>query len=169
MYAPSSDVTAVPDPNHPDRVSRRLMGTLVASPFLSTDPELPGSSDENARQACFFVFPDLSCRQNGLYRLRFTLMKIPIHNLSEGGLGSIAGIVDSDVFEVFSARDFPGMRASTVLTKELKKQGATVSVKKGKGWGGGQKRGSSNSERSGSEGSGGDHAPNPTARMRKRG
>lgn len=138
-YASASDVTAVPDPNQSNRVSRRLMGTLVASPFVGTDPEAPGSSDENARLGCFFIFPDLSCRQNGRYKLRFTLMKVSMPSMGEGGQGSIAGSIDSDEFEVFSAKDFPGMRASTTLTKELKRQGATVSVKKGKGQ---RKRGS---------------------------
>ena len=147
-YPPTSDVTAVPDPNQSNRVSRRLMGTLVASPFVGNDPEAPQSSDDNARLGCFFVFPDLSCRQNGHYRLRFTLMKVSMPNSSEDGQGSIAGSIDSDVFEVFSAKDFPGMRASTALTKELKRQGATVSVKKGKGQ---RKRGGSGSDKSSSD------------------
>ena len=144
-----TDVTMVQDPNQGNRQSRRLMGTLVSSPFVGTDPDAPESSDENARIGCFFVFPDLSCRQNGLYRLRFTLMKVNIPDMSsEGGQGSVLCSVDSSTFEVFSAKDFPGMRASTALTKELKRQGATVSVKKGKGQ---RKRGSSISDGSGDD------------------
>lgn len=144
-FASMSDVTAVPDPNQSNRVSRRLMGTLVASPFVGKDPEAVETGNENSRLGCFFIFPDLSCRQNGTYRLRFTLMKVSMPMMTEDGQGSIAGSVDSETFEVFSAKDFPGMRASTTLTKELKRQGATVSVKKGKGQ---KKRGSSVSERS---------------------
>lgn len=163
-YSSTSDVTAVPDPNQSNRVSRRLMGTLVASPFVGTDPEAPDSSNKNARLGCFFVFPDLSCRQNGHYRLRFTLMKVNMPNMTENGQGSIAGSFDSDMFEVFSAKDFPGMRASTALTKELKRQGATVSVKKGKSQ---RKRGSSVSERSSDEGSDGEIEA-PKQRQRKK-
>lgn len=163
-HASASDVTAVPDPNQSNRVSRRLMGTLVASPFVGLDPEVPGSSNQNARLGCFFVFPDLSCRQNGRYKLRFTLMKVSMPNMTEGGQGSIAGSIDSEEFEVFSAKDFPGMRASTALTKELKRQGATVSVKKGKGQ---RKRGGSVSERSSDEGSDGP-VEVPKQRQRKR-
>lgn len=107
------------------------MGTLVASPFVGIDPDAPASNDANARLGCFFIFPDLSCRQNGLYRLRFTLMKVNVEMTPTGGRSSIIGAVESNVFEVFSAKDFPGMRASTALTKELKRQGAAVSVKKG--------------------------------------
>lgn len=126
-----ADVTTVTDPNDANKLSRRLMGTLVASPFIGTDPDAPASPHPNARLGCFFIFPDLSCRQNGCYRLRFTLMKVNVELTPTGGQSSIVGAVESDVFEVFSAKDFPGMRASTRLTKELKMQGAAVSVKKG--------------------------------------
>lgn len=130
------------------------MGTLVASPFIGTDPEAPPSADSNARLGCFFIFPDLSCRQNGVYRLRFTLMKVNVEMIPTGGRSSMVGTVESDVFEVFSAKDFPGMRASTALTKELKRQGATVSVKKGNEAKAGKKvkkRGSTTSDRSASD------------------
>ena len=153
--ASTADVTTVADPNNANKLSRRLMGTLVASPFIGIDPDAPASSDANSRLGCFFVFPDLSCRQNGFYRLRFTLMKVNVEMTPTGGRSSIVGTVESDVFEVFSAKDFPGMRASTALTKELKRQGAAVSVKKGneaKAGKKGKKRGSSISK-SGSDAS----------------
>jgi hypothetical protein len=35
------------------------------------------------------------------------------------------------VFQVYNAKDFSGMRASTELTKRLKHQGCLISVKKG--------------------------------------
>lgn len=130
-YEEGQDVTAIPEPNNTERITRRLTGTLVASPFTGTDLDAPASRDDNARLGCFFVFPDLSCRQVGRYRLRFQIMKIGPEMLAVGGRTSIVRSVESDVFEVFSAKDFPGMRASTALTKDLKRQGAAVSVKKG--------------------------------------
>ncbi|KAG8531446.1 uncharacterized protein KY384_003075 [Bacidia gigantensis] len=130
---PSADVTTVPDPHSADRVTRRLMGTLVYSPFVGTDPDFATSGTQAANVGVFFIFSDLSCRQNGLYRLRFTLMKVPVGpDLSEATPGSVRGSIDSDVFEVFSAKDFPGMRESSRLIKDLKRQGASVSVRKGK-------------------------------------
>jgi len=150
------------------------MGTLVASPFVCADPDIPplklskqedggktrkssttsslSSIGDNSRISTFFIFPDLSCRQNGLYRLRFTLMNLPLPNMHRDGSneGRTIECVDSDVFEVYSAKDFPGMRPSTRLTKELKRMGAAVSVKKGKGFGGGGKRESGESVESGS-------------------
>ncbi|KAL8662905.1 MAG: hypothetical protein Q9202_004327 [Teloschistes flavicans] len=127
-----SDVTALREPHDPQKTSRRLMGGLVASPFVGIDPNVPSSHVENARLGCFFIFPDLSCRQTGLYRLRFTLMQLN-HAITQPGNAANLTIssIDSNMFEVFSAKDFPGMKASTDLIKELKRQGAAVSVKKG--------------------------------------
>ncbi|KAI4204808.1 MAG: hypothetical protein LQ350_000874 [Teloschistes chrysophthalmus] len=127
-----SDVTALQEPHDQQRTSRRLMGGLVVSPFVGTDPNVPNSQIENARLGCFFIFPDLSCRQTGLYRLRFTLMQLGAAITQQGSVANLTtSSVETNVFEVFSAKDFPGMKASTELIKELKRQGATVSVKKG--------------------------------------
>ncbi|KAI4162166.1 MAG: hypothetical protein LQ342_004185 [Letrouitia transgressa] len=151
------DVTTIQDPHDAKKMSRRLMGTLVASPFIGTDPSALPSGVGNARLGCFFIFPDLSCRQSGHYRLRFTLMQVNLGILPTGSSSNLTvGLVESEIFEVFSAKDFPGMRPSTALTKELKRQGAAVSVKKGnepKPAKKGQKRDSSISEENASEGS----------------
>lgn len=37
----------------------------------------------------------------------------------------------SEPFQVYAAKDFPGMKPSTELTKRLKEQGCLISVKKG--------------------------------------
>lgn len=115
------DETAIPGQDR--RVTRRLMGTLVASPFVGTD--------ENDQRGCFFCFPDLSCRTHGRYRLRFVLMRIEMGHVRPGGYMPILTSTMSDVFTVYTAKNFPGMRASTALTKALKRQGCAISVKKG--------------------------------------
>lgn len=129
--SPLQDVTAVPDPNGTGRLTRKLTGTLVASPFSGTDLEAPPSRNENAKLSCFFIFSDLSCRQVGRYRLKFTIMKLGPQMLVPGGHTPAIRAVETADFEVFSAKDFPGMRASTALIRDLKRQGASVSVKKG--------------------------------------
>ncbi|SPO04543.1 uncharacterized protein DNG_07228 [Cephalotrichum gorgonifer] len=106
------------------RQQRRLMGTLVASPFVGID--------ENGEEGCFFCFPDLSCRTPGVFRLKFALVVIdPIASTQSGKKFPIQAQVMSDVFTVFNAKDFPGMQASTPLTKRLKEQGCLISIKKG--------------------------------------
>ena len=126
----AQDVTSVSDPNNPSRKSRRLMGSVVSSPFVGVDPDIPETGAKNARLAAFFIFHDLSCRQNGTYRLKFAYMRVDAMN-APGEKLAILAEATSDPFEVYSAKDFPGMRPSTNLTKELKRQGASVQVKKG--------------------------------------
>lgn len=105
------------------RQQRRLMGTLVASPFVGRD--------ENGEEGCFFCFPDLSCRTTGRYRLKFILVVIDPTNSGPGTKAPFAGSVLSNVVQVYAAKDFPGMLASTPLTRRLKEQGCLISVKKG--------------------------------------
>ncbi|KAF2718220.1 hypothetical protein K431DRAFT_287845 [Polychaeton citri CBS 116435] len=112
------------EPQHPDMQSmRRLMGTLVASPYTA--------KDENGVAGTFFVFPDLSCRSPGKFRLHFTMMRIDPTNMSLGAVHSSVATATSDVFCVYTAKDFPGMRPSSALLKSLRHQGLSVGIKKG--------------------------------------
>lgn len=103
--------------------SRRLMGTLVASPY--------GAKDENGRAGTFFVFSDLSCRNPGKYRLKFTLIRLDATCMLPGTKHPTVAHITTDVFSVYTAKDFPGMRASSALLIALRKQGLNVGVKKG--------------------------------------
>lgn len=99
------------------------MGTLVASPYQA--------KDEHGIAGTFFVFPDLSCRSPGKYRLKFRLLRVDTGNMQVGAThGNVASIM-TDVFNVYTAKDFPGMRASSGLLKALRRQGLNVGVKKG--------------------------------------
>lgn len=115
------DCSAMPEDY---RQQRRLMGTLVSSPFVA--------GDEKGEEGCFFCFPDLSCRTPGSFRLKFALVVIdPMASTQPGMKFPIVAQVMSDVFTVYNAKDFPGMQASTPLTKRLKEQGCLISIKKG--------------------------------------
>ncbi|KAI1346876.1 hypothetical protein F5Y01DRAFT_261556 [Xylaria sp. FL0043] len=117
--AGDQDLSSMPEDY---RTQRRLMGTVVSSPFAG--------NDENDEYGCFFCFPDLSCRTPGSFRLQFSFMVLdPLS--SPGHRTPVAAIVMSDVFTVYNAKDFPGMKASTALTKRLKEQGCLISIKKG--------------------------------------
>ncbi|KAK6543904.1 hypothetical protein TWF694_000624 [Orbilia ellipsospora] len=105
------------------RLTRRLMGTLVSSPFIG--------QDENNEDGTFFCFPDLSCRQHGKFRLKFVLMCLDPMGGEQSSFTPVTTEIMSDVFTVYTAKEFPGMRPSTDLTKALKRQGCAISVKKG--------------------------------------
>ncbi|KAL2143880.1 hypothetical protein VTI28DRAFT_9949 [Corynascus sepedonium] len=105
------------------RQQRRLMGTLVASPFVGLD--------EKGEEGCFFCFPDLSCRTPGVFRLKFALVVLDPARMCSGDRSAIVATAMSESFQVYNAKDFPGMQASTLLTKRLKEQGCLISIKKG--------------------------------------
>ncbi|KAI1104646.1 velvet factor-domain-containing protein [Jackrogersella minutella] len=104
------------------RQQRRLMGTIVSSPFVGLD--------EKNEEGCFFCFPDLSCRTPGTFRLRFSLVVLDPNSVP-GSRTPVCAVAMSEIFTVYNAKDFPGMRASTALTKRLKEQGCLISIKKG--------------------------------------
>jgi hypothetical protein len=121
--ANQEDETQAPVNNADMQSTRRLMGTLVASPYQA--------KDERGVAGTFFVFPDLSCRAPGRYRLHMKLLRIDPFNMQQGAIhGTVASVI-TDVFSVFTAKDFPGMRASSALLKALRRQGLNVGVKKG--------------------------------------
>ncbi|KAI4141777.1 MAG: hypothetical protein LQ341_003433, partial [Variospora aurantia] len=126
------DVTQAQDSRDPQRVTRGLTGDIMASPFVGIDPAAPVSNTENARLGCFFIFSDMSCRHCGRFRLQFKLVNHAVEGLPTGSRNSILGLVESDPFEVFPAKDFPGMKPSTALMKDLKRQGASVKIKEGR-------------------------------------
>ncbi|KAI1268285.1 hypothetical protein F5Y18DRAFT_222931 [Xylariaceae sp. FL1019] len=117
--AGDQDVSSMPEDF---RTQRRLMGTVVSSPFVGLD--------ENDEQGCFFCFPDLSCRTPGSFRLNFSFVVLSPRSVP-GNSTPVAAVVMSEIFTVYNAKDFPGMRASTALTRRLKEQGCLISIKKG--------------------------------------
>ncbi|KAK0646294.1 velvet factor-domain-containing protein [Cercophora newfieldiana] len=116
----SKDMSSMPEDF---RQQRRLMGTLVASPFVGLD--------EKNEEGTFFCFPDLSCRTPGTFRLKFALVVLDPKRMIMGEKSPIVATAMSDPFQVYNAKDFPGMQASTALTKRLKEQGCLISIKKG--------------------------------------
>ena len=74
------------------------MGTLVASAAKARN--------QNGQPGIFFAFPDLSCRNYGRYRLRFTLMILDTISSVPGTAFPIVATTMSQVFEVYSAKDF---------------------------------------------------------------
>ena len=120
--ATNTDDSAMPGSSD-KRQQRRLMGTLVSSPFVGLD--------EHDVEGCFFTFPDLSVRTPGTYCLKFSLVILDPGNMGPGSKVPIRTTVKSEIFNVYNAKDFGGMRPSTELTKRLKHQGCLIQVKKG--------------------------------------
>ncbi|KAI9591322.1 velvet factor [Syncephalis fuscata] len=72
----------------------------------------------------FFVFPDLSVRTEGSYRLKFSLFEIV------SGKVYHCRSIYSNPFIVYSAKRFPGMEESTFLSRSFADQGLKIRIRK---------------------------------------
>ncbi|KAG0030872.1 hypothetical protein BGZ81_002089 [Podila clonocystis] len=119
------NMIATPGQSDPPKLTRILMGSLVVSPILLNNPEgVPG---------WYFSFPDLSIRTEGVYTLKFSLMRFGSFDfLSEEDGQQASTLVaeeTSEPFTVFSAKKFPGMTESTELSKAFAKQGLKIPIR----------------------------------------
>ncbi|KAI9143962.1 velvet factor-domain-containing protein [Paraphysoderma sedebokerense] len=106
--------------HHLPTYTRLLMGSLVSS--------LHRLSDTSSQYGDFFIFHDLSIRQEGRFRLKFSLMNLA-HTNETNSVGKVLTEVFSDVVTVYSAKRFPGMTESTELSKCFARQGVKIPVR----------------------------------------
>ncbi|KAL4739601.1 velvet factor-domain-containing protein [Aspergillus similis] len=143
-----------------------LSGKAFVSPFFvdeepdpNTAPSHPSSTKDSTYEAnprtvthkfrnrllpkppaCFFIFSDLSVRTAGLYRLQFRLMNWG--SIEDTGQSKpILAEVWSEPFRVYAAKDFPGMRDSSLFTLRLKELGFVELKTRGQGMGKGRRVG----------------------------
>ncbi|KAK5113853.1 hypothetical protein LTR62_003237 [Meristemomyces frigidus] len=81
--------------------------------------------DTDNRDGGFFVFGDISIKQLGKYRLRFNLF----NNDRSGDVQFITS-VESAPFTVFTQKEFPGIRESSVLSRTFSDQGVRLRLRK---------------------------------------
>jgi hypothetical protein len=119
--------------NDPARLTV-LTGTPVAGMVYLDRPD----------QAGYFIFPDLSVRHEGKYRLGFSLyeeLKDPkdADQLDEAAAAAAAQgeaqithrlEVKSQPFTVYSAKKFPGLASSTQLSRTVADQGCRVRIRR---------------------------------------
>ncbi|KAJ2582894.1 hypothetical protein GGH95_001288, partial [Coemansia sp. RSA 1836] len=80
-------------------------------------------------RGCYFVFPNLSIRLEGRYRLRFTLIKLPSMMDDNAMFPASIDSVFTDPFDVYSIKTFPGMIESTPLSRTLAMQGLKIPIR----------------------------------------
>ncbi|CAI2165888.1 6927_t:CDS:2 [Funneliformis geosporum] len=99
-----------------DGKTRSTTGSVVSSLYHLKDID---NSD-----AGFFVFPDLSVRMEGTYRLKLSLFEIIGREVYH------CKSIFSDIFIVYSAKRFPGMEESTFLSRSFADQGLKIRIRK---------------------------------------
>ncbi|KIW18284.1 hypothetical protein PV08_02572 [Exophiala spinifera] len=133
----------------------------IAAGKMHTPPSIPVLSGvavasaaylEKPTPAAYFIFPDLSVRHEGWYRLKFSLfegikhqcdadVENPFIRTSQGSEdGGSAPVrhecmanrleVQTVPFQVYSAKKFPGLSSSTALSKTVSEQGCRVRIRR---------------------------------------
>jgi hypothetical protein len=129
-------------------------GQPVTSPVLTGVPVAGMAYLDRPKQAGYFIFPDLSVRHEGHYRLSFNLFEEikdpkdedatpampqpneqPLMSQSSTTSGpqsflNFRLLVRSRPFQVFSAKKFPGLCESTQLSRMVAEQGCRVRIRR---------------------------------------
>ncbi|KAK9432105.1 velvet factor, partial [Lipomyces doorenjongii] len=101
--------------------SETLAGTLVSS--------LHRVRDGNDREGGYFVFGDLSIKLEGKFRLQFNLFEM-LEFVPFGAQVEFITSTISDVFTVYSSRQYPGVLESTFLSRQFSDQGVRLRLRK---------------------------------------
>ncbi|KAJ6626100.1 velvet factor-domain-containing protein, partial [Mycena sp. CBHHK59/15] len=125
-----------------DGRTRCTTGSVVSSLYALKDPTAPsatttaggGTSGAGngggpvtappASDAGFFVFPDLSVRTEGSYRLKLSLFEVVGNDVRH------CKSIYSAPFYVYTAKKFPGVEESSPLTCSLADQGIKIRIRK---------------------------------------
>jgi hypothetical protein len=110
-------------------------------PVLTGTPVAGMAYLERPTPAGYFIFPDLSVRHEGKYRLSFALFEnlAEVKDLDPGDPDVIydgnhfvthRAEVKSAPFTVFSAKKFPGLSESTALSRQVAEQGCRVRIRR---------------------------------------
>ncbi|KAH6885902.1 velvet factor-domain-containing protein [Thelonectria olida] len=125
--------------------ARPLAHGRVQTPGATNPPILTGVPAsgmaylDRPSEAGYFIFPDLSVRHEGRYRLTFSLFETTKEEKDfdrEPSDGELPPGVDwrmeikTQPFSVFSAKKFPGLMESTQLSKTVADQGCRVRIRR---------------------------------------
>jgi hypothetical protein len=135
----------------PPQYNHHPGGMLVSGPQLMQLPINPNSNmftrnligsvvvnaskmkDDKDQWGIFFVFQDLSVRTEGTFRLKCSFIDIGDENEKSGinqGMPPVLATCFTDIFQVYSAKKFPGVIESTPLSKAFASQGVKIPIRK---------------------------------------
>lgn len=131
-----SDPHPATAPDHP--MTGQIVPSSPTARFIARPTQRTSGRSSDGPPGLFFIFPDMSVRKAGQYRMCFRLMKMNM----EPGQTTLPTIdqVMSDVFNVVNAKDFDQVQPSTQLVRGLVERGAGYPLKLKKGHREGQKR-----------------------------
>ncbi|KAF8635672.1 hypothetical protein AX15_000298 [Amanita polypyramis BW_CC] len=101
----------------------KMTSALVGATFVQ-----PVAVDYQGRKSLMFVFADLAVKTEGYFILRYRVFDIfstPIDHTERAIQAECYG----GVFRVYSTKEFPGLQASTELTKQLARWGVRLNIR----------------------------------------
>ncbi|KHN98250.1 VeA protein [Metarhizium album ARSEF 1941] len=118
----------------------RVQNSAATNPPILTGVPASGMAYlDRPAEAGYFIFPDLSVRHEGYFRLSFSLFETtkeekdfdvePVHSNLPPGVDWRMEI-KTNPFNVFSAKKFPGLMESTQLSKTVADQGCRVRIRR---------------------------------------
>jgi hypothetical protein len=115
VQAANVPIPIVPMPTA-NRFTRNLIGSLAVNAFKL--------NDDQGTLGLWFVLQDLSVRTEGNFRLKCSLVDVG------SGKAPVLATIDTDTFQVYSAKKFPGVIESTPLSKVFAGQGIKIPIRK---------------------------------------
>jgi len=132
--------------NHAVTEASKRTDALVGATFVQ-----PANVDYKGKKSLMFVFADLAVKIEGVFVLRYRVFDIFSKGYDTNELAVQAQSYGLP-FKVYSTKEFPGLRASTDLTKQLARWGVRLNIREAE-----RKRRKK-----------GDHSPSPPSARGKR-
>ncbi|KAG5976665.1 hypothetical protein E4U55_007252 [Claviceps digitariae] len=118
----------------------RVQSAAATNPPILTGVPASGMAYlDRPAEAGYFIFPDLSVRHEGYFRLAFSLFETTKEerdfDMEPGDSDLPPGVdwrmeIKTQPFNVFSAKKFPGLMESTQLSKTVADQGCRVRIRR---------------------------------------
>jgi len=109
--------------NHSITESSKCTNALVGQTFVQ-----PANVDYKGKKSLMFVFADLAVKIEGTFILRYRVFDIFSKGYHTSELAVQAECYGGP-FRVYSTKEFPGLHASTDLTKQLARWGVRLNIR----------------------------------------
>ncbi|KAF5365321.1 hypothetical protein D9758_005438 [Tetrapyrgos nigripes] len=103
--------------------SSKMTNSLVGSTFV-----MPTTIEYQGKKTLLFVFSDLAVKSEGYFILRYRMFDLFSRALDMEDL-VIQAECYGGMFRVYSTKEFPGLQASTELTKNLSRYGVRLNIR----------------------------------------
>ncbi|KAK7460799.1 hypothetical protein VKT23_008728 [Stygiomarasmius scandens] len=103
--------------------SSKVTNALVGSTFV-----MPVAIDYHGKKSLMFVFSDLAVKSEGFFILRYRMFDLFSRAWDMKDL-VVQAECYGGMFRVYSTKEFPGLQASTELTKHLSRYGVRLNIR----------------------------------------